>query len=188
MPQAANVAVFRWRAGRCSDMIARMASTVTNIAIDCANAYELARFWAEVTGHPLDPEDEPGDDETEIMLPGGPALHFIEVPEPKSAKNRLHLCLRACEQTRARARGAWHLRLGFEGTRRLGLIRTGVRSQALSPDTSRDAEVERLLSLGASLVADRRKPDGWGWVVLADPEGNEFCVLPADSERAALSS
>ena len=69
-----------------------MVSTVTNIAIDCANAYRLARFWSDVTGRPLDPEDEPGDDETEIMLPGGPALHFNEVPEPKSAKNRLHLC------------------------------------------------------------------------------------------------
>nr|WP_324617267.1 VOC family protein [Streptomyces bicolor] len=56
----------------------------------------------------------------------------------------------------------------------------------LRPDTSRDAEVERLLTLGASLVADHRRPDGWGWVVLADPEGNEFCVLLADTERAAL--
>ncbi|QGV79459.1 VOC family protein [Streptomyces ficellus] len=127
-----------------------MTSTVTNVAIDCANAYRLARFWSEVTGHPLHPEDVPGDEETEVMLPGGPVLHFNEVPEPKTVKNRLHLCLR--------------------------------------PDTSREAEVERLLGLGASLVADRRKLDGWGWVVLADPEGNEFCVLLAESERAALSS
>ncbi|MFD5134488.1 VOC family protein [Streptomyces olindensis] len=42
--------------------------------------------------------------------------------------------------------------------------------------------------LGASLVADHRKPNGWGWVILADPEGNEFYILLADSERAALSS
>ncbi len=131
-------------------MIAGMASTVTNVAIDCANAYQLAQFWSEVTGHPVDPEDQPGDTETAITLPGGPTLYFNEVPEPKSVKNRLHLCLR--------------------------------------PDTSREEEVERLLGLGASLVDDRRKPDGWGWVVLADPEGNEFCVLLAESERAALSS
>ncbi|MFD5491513.1 VOC family protein [Streptomyces sp. NPDC001812] len=125
-----------------------MVSTMTNMTVDCANAYQLAHFWSEVTGHRPDPEDEPGDDETEIMLPGGLALHFNEVPEPKAGKNRLHLCLR--------------------------------------PDTSRDAEVERLLALGASLVADHRKPNGWGWVVLADPEGNEFCILLAESERAAL--
>jgi predicted enzyme related to lactoylglutathione lyase len=41
---------------------------------------------------------------------------------------------------------------------------------------SRDEEVARLLGIGASLVDDQRRPDGTGWVVLADPEGNEFCV------------
>jgi hypothetical protein len=34
-------------------------------------------------------------------------------------------------------------------------------------------------------VADHRQPDGTGWVVLADPEGNEFCVERSASERAA---
>ena len=53
----------------------------------------------------------------------------------------------------------------------------------LGPDTTRDEEVERLLSIGASLVADHRKPDG-GWAVLADPEGNEFCIERSDAERA----
>ena len=43
-------------------------------------------------------------------------------------------------------------------------------------DRSRDEEVERLLGLGATLVADLRQGDR-GWAVLADPEGNEFCVL-----------
>ena len=52
-------------------------------------------------------------------------------------------------------------------------------------DRTRDAEVERLLGLGAALVADRRRPDGTGWVVLADPEGNEFCVTRSVAERAA---
>ena len=44
------------------------------------------------------------------------------------------------------------------------------------------------LGLGATLVADRREPDGAGWAVLADPEGNEFCVLRSEAERAAMSS
>jgi catechol 2,3-dioxygenase-like lactoylglutathione lyase family enzyme len=39
-----------------------------------------------------------------------------------------------------------------------------------------DAEVERLLALGATR-ADVGQPDKATWVVLADPEGNEFCVL-----------
>ena len=52
-------------------------------------------------------------------------------------------------------------------------------------DRTRDEEVERVLALGAALVADRRNADGSGWVVLADPEGNEFCVERSDLEREA---
>ncbi|RCW46966.1 hypothetical protein DFQ14_101306 [Halopolyspora algeriensis] len=126
-----------------------MVSVLQNVAIDCADAYELARFWGEVTGCPLHPEDEPGDPEIDVMLPEGPLLHFNQVPEPKTVKNRIHLCLR--------------------------------------PKTSREEEVKRLLSLGAAFVADRREPDGTGWAVLADPEGNEFCVLRSESDRAAMS-
>jgi predicted enzyme related to lactoylglutathione lyase len=51
-------------------------------------------------------------------------------------------------------------------------------------DRSRDAEVERLTALGATQVTDYRRPDGSGWVVLADPEDNEFCVLRSAEERA----
>ncbi|WP_158890230.1 VOC family protein [Amycolatopsis anabasis] len=47
----------------------------------------------------------------------------------------------------------------------------------LRPEQAREAEVDRLLGLGATLVADHREPDGTGWAVLGDPEGNEFCVL-----------
>jgi hypothetical protein len=47
----------------------------------------------------------------------------------------------------------------------------------------RDKEVERFIQLGASFVADHRRPDGAGWVVLADPEGNELCI-----ERGATES
>ncbi|MEU1215749.1 VOC family protein [Streptomyces sp. NPDC005790] len=54
-------------------------------------------------------------------------------------------------------------------------------------DRTRDEEVERLLALGATLVADHRKPNGRGWATLADPEGNEFCVECGAAERAALS-
>ncbi|WP_439648753.1 VOC family protein [Herbidospora daliensis] len=55
-------------------------------------------------------------------------------------------------------------------------------------DRNRDEEVERLLSIGATLVADRRRPDGTGWVTLADIEGNEFCVERSAAERAATTS
>ncbi|WP_431906166.1 VOC family protein [Amycolatopsis thermoflava] len=71
-----------------------MVSVLQNVAIDCADAYELARFWSAVTGRPLHPEDRPGAPETQVLLAEGPVLHFNQVPEPKTIKNRIHLCLR----------------------------------------------------------------------------------------------
>ena len=53
---------------------------------------------------------------------------------------------------------------------------------------SRDREVERLLERGATMYDDRRAADGTGWAVLADPEGNEFCVLRSTAEREAASA
>jgi hypothetical protein len=47
----------------------------------------------------------------------------------------------------------------------------------LVPD-DQDVEVERLLGMGAART-DVGQSDDEGWVVLADPEGNEFCVLSA---------
>jgi glyoxalase superfamily protein len=55
----------------------------------------------------------------------------------------------------------------------------------LIPDTTREEEVSRLVGLGATQVGDHRRPDGSGWVVLADPEGNEFCVERSRAEREA---
>jgi hypothetical protein len=45
-----------------------------------------------------------------------------------------------------------------------------------STPQARDEEMRRVLALGATLVGDHRRDDGTGWVVLADPEGNEFCI------------
>ena len=44
-------------------------------------------------------------------------------------------------------------------------------------DRTREKETERILALGAAQLADHRRPDGSGWITLADPEGNEFCIL-----------
>ncbi len=58
----------------------------------------------------------------------------------------------------------------------------------LEPQQPRDAEVDRLLALGAAMHDDQRSGDGAGWVVLRDPEGNEFCVLLSAEERARQRS
>ncbi|TCP53543.1 hypothetical protein EV191_104110 [Tamaricihabitans halophyticus] len=49
----------------------------------------------------------------------------------------------------------------------------------------RDAEVARIIELGATLLDDQRNEDGSGWAVLGDPEGNEFCVLRSLAELPA---
>ena len=59
----------------------------------------------------------------------------------------------------------------------------GVHLDLVPTDRSRDDEVERVMALGARQVADRRNADGTGWVVLADPAGNLFCILRSDEER-----
>jgi predicted enzyme related to lactoylglutathione lyase len=54
-------------------------------------------------------------------------------------------------------------------------------------DRTREEEVERLLALGATVVEDHRNADGGGWVWMADPEGNDFCVERSVSERSAAT-
>lgn len=54
-------------------------------------------------------------------------------------------------------------------------------------DRTRDEEIDRLVGLGASHVDDRRKPDGRGWLVMADPEGNELCVEISAEERTRFA-
>ena len=66
----------------------------------------------------------------------------------------------------------------------------GQEPAALRPrptDRTRDEEYERVLGLGGTLVDDLRRPNGAGWVVIADPEGNEFCILRSEAEVAARS-
>ncbi|WP_035858668.1 VOC family protein [Cryptosporangium arvum] len=53
---------------------------------------------------------------------------------------------------------------------------------------TRDEEAQRVLALGATLVADHRRTDGTGWVTLADPEGNEFCIERSAAERSAAET
>jgi hypothetical protein len=123
-----------------------MTSRFTELAIDCADPSELARFWCAVLDYEVRDEEEglvtigppPRPHGADHTGPVPPVLTFAQVPEPKTVKNRLHLDVSPADRDQA-------------------------------------AEVLRLVDLGA------RKVDvGQGeqsWVVLADPEGNEFCVL-----------
>jgi hypothetical protein len=131
-----------------------MTSFVSHVTVDSTDACALSRWWQAVLDYVEDPDDpnEPGDEECLIgSRDGHHHLLFIQVPDAKRVKNRVHLDLRPREG-------------------------------------SRDDELARLLALGATAVDDRRNPDGTGWVVLADPEGNEFCILRSAAEVAAGQS
>ncbi|MEU8361999.1 VOC family protein [Nonomuraea sp. NPDC048882] len=79
----------------------------------------------------------------------GPRLFFQQVPEDKVAKNRVHLDVRAAP--------------GLEGDERMAAL---------------EAECERLVKLGATRTRrfEPEPPMSGGFIVMADPEGNEFCL------------
>jgi predicted enzyme related to lactoylglutathione lyase len=56
------------------------------------------------------------------------------------------------------------------------VVKNRVHLDMLPKERDQDGEMDRLVGLGATLVDDRRHVSPGGWVVLADPEGNEFCV------------
>jgi hypothetical protein len=131
-----------------------MTCLISHTTVDCHNAYELSEWWKNVLGYVDLPDDpnEPGHEECMIHAPDetGHRLLFIEVPDTKQVKNRIHFDIRPTAGTR-------------------------------------DEEVERVVALGATVIDDQRNHygPGIGWVVLTDPEGNEFCILRSDGEMAA---
>ena len=130
-----------------------MTTFISHTTIDARNAYELSEWWKPVLGYAdLDGDPNlPGHEECMIVSPEtGHRLLFIEVPDEKQVKNRIHLDLQPQSGTR-------------------------------------DEEVERVVGLGATVFDDQSNHygPGVGWVVLQDPEGNEFCILRSDAEMAA---
>ncbi len=142
-------------------------ATSVQVVIDCSDPAKLSQFWAFALGYRI--PDPPGDfatwpdflraqgvPESEFNSASaaedpdgvGPRLFFQQVPEAKAGKNRVHLDVNAG---------------GGRGT----------------PEDERarrvDEKVAALVEHGATVVEDRSKM-GERWVVMQDPEGNEFCV------------
>ena len=72
-----------------------MASFIKFVTFDCADPVGAAAFWAAALGSNVD-EDSTAD-KAFVEAPGwgGPNMFFVKVPEPKTAKNRIHFDLRA---------------------------------------------------------------------------------------------
>ena len=65
------------------------------LTFDCQDALRVAEFWAAALGSNVDEDSTREKAFVEAPGWGGPNMWFNAVPEPKSAKNRLHLDLRA---------------------------------------------------------------------------------------------
>lgn len=138
------------------------------ITFDCADPGALAAFWAEVLGYELQ-APPPGfdtwdaaldawgvppehrNDRSGLIDPEGtrPRVFFQKVPEGKTAKNRVHLDVRSAP--------------GLDGDERMATLQ---------------AEADRLVALGATQFKrfDPEPPMEAGFIVMQDPEGNEFCL------------
>jgi hypothetical protein len=137
------------------------------VVFDAADPPKLAAFWGEAIGYvEEDPPDgfesweawavandlprEDWDRYASRVDPdgAGPRLFFQRVPEPKTAKNRVHLDLDV----------------------------SGGRDTPIEDRRRRVADaVERAVAAGATRVKAYDEA-GQHWVVLQDPEGNEFCL------------
>lgn len=120
------------------------------LGCDAADPQAIAAFWALALGYVPEPGfDEP--DNASIIDPAGigPAIGFLLVPEPKTAKNRMHIDVRVSGEP------PWDM------PERESLIR---------------AKVAELVGAGATEVRSEHYGDDLGHVVMLDPEGNEFCV------------
>ena len=125
-----------------------MASKFTELAIDCADPQALARFWCAV----LDYEVQ-GDVEDDIVAIGSPL-----VPEGKERVGPVPPTLTFVRVPEGKT------------------VKNRLHIDVNPTDRDQEEEVNRLLDLGAK-HADVGQGDDVKWVVLADPEGNEFCVL-----------
>lgn len=72
-----------------------MAAVIKSVSFDCADVLALAAFWAAALGTDVDEDSTPDRAYVEAAGWGGPNMWFVRVPEPKTAKNRMHFDLRA---------------------------------------------------------------------------------------------
>src|SRR5918995_683136 len=72
-----------------------MGTWIKSVTFDCADALVVSRFWAPALGTDLDEDSTAEKAFVEAAGWGGPNIWFQQVPEPKTAKNRMHFDLRA---------------------------------------------------------------------------------------------
>jgi hypothetical protein len=79
-----------------------MTSRISHTSVDSRDAHAQSVWWSQVLGFSEDPRDpnEPGHEECMIFSPDGrQRVLFIEVPEGKTVKNRIHFDLWPTDRT-----------------------------------------------------------------------------------------
>ena len=125
-----------------------MTSKFTELAIDCADPSGLARFWCAVLGYEVQDDGEDG-----VVTIGSPL-----VPEGRSRPGPVPPTLTFARVPEGKT------------------VKNRLHMDLNPTDTDQEAEVRRVLALGAR-PADVGQTGDESWVTLADPEGNEFCIL-----------
>lgn len=124
-----------------------MTSRFTELAVDCRDPEGLAAFWCEV-------------------------LDF-EVIDRSDGKVEIGSWVPTAEEVRARQMPPTLLFIRVPEDK---TVKNRLHLDVSPIDRSTEDEVTRLLALGATRTDVGQGPDR-SWVVMADPEGNEFCVL-----------
>ena len=118
--------------------------------VDLADGADPLAAWDAFLEEAGVPEEERNSASALVDPDGaGPRLYFQQVPEGKVAKNRVHLDVRAAP--------------GLQGDERMAAL---------------EQECDRLVALGASRVRrhEPEPPMSLGFIVMTDPEDNEFCL------------
>lgn len=172
-----------------------MVSAVSHTTIDSRDAYAQSEWWKQVLGYVDLPDDPnaPGHEECEITAPDrSHTALFIQVPEAKTVKNRIHFDLRPTDRTRdeeverLRGIGAVEPRRPAPPGRRMGGLRRPGGQRVLRPAvpgrTRRGSRPAELTGPPAGLLAG--PPAG----LLTEPPAGLLTGPPAGSTPNASRS
>lgn len=133
------------------------------IAVDCAHPHDLVRFWAEAMHYDI---EDHHDGVLQAVDAGMATLDdTLEIDG-----RRVWRTAAACHDP-----GGAKPRLLFQQVPEPKTTKNRVHLDLHVPPGEREAEVERLVGLGATRLWDGSQGP-FTWVTMADPEGNEFCV------------
>lgn len=135
------------------------------MAVDCEDPHEQAHWWAEALGWEVEPQDEAF---IQSMLDQGRA----EDSDVRTFRGGLVWKIGAA----INHPDGHHPRVLFQAVPEPKIIKNRVHWDLRSASGSADeADVERIVALGAKRIGEGRLGPAT-WVVLEDPEGNEFCI------------